>query len=185
MPDPGPPVPAVSVEQGTGRAQEEDVLALAVVSEPEVPGPGVGKDEHQLAHQAIPKQAVRRPVPLSSTATASFTVLGLIDVSLLGVIGSYDAPPLVVRIGVAALGLITLLALQPARRGSRPALITAVAARVVSAGLAVPAFFLDAPVWVMITEGFVIVATITALILIRRTGRGLNAGHRTGSPAQA
>ncbi len=43
-------------------------------------------------------------------------VLGLIDVALTGVIGSSDAPPLIVSLGVAALGLITLLALVPARR---------------------------------------------------------------------
>ncbi len=45
--------------------------------------------------------------------------------------------------------------------------------RLVSAGLAVPGFFLNAffwsgPVWVILTEGFVIIATITALILLRQ-----------------
>ncbi len=45
--------------------------------------------------------------------------------------------------------------------------------RVISAILAVPAFFLDAPAWVMAVEGFVIVATIVALILVRRESRGL------------
>jgi hypothetical protein len=32
--------------------------------------------------------------------------------------------------------------------------------------LAVPAFFLNTPVWVMIVEGFVIAGTITALALV-------------------
>jgi hypothetical protein len=41
---------------------------------------------------------------------------------------------------VAALGLITLGALVPARRGSRPALITVLVSRVISAILAVGAF---------------------------------------------
>jgi hypothetical protein len=59
-------------------------------------------------------------------------------------------------------------ALVPASRGSRSALRTVVVVRVVSALLAVPAFFLSAPVWVMVVEGFVIAATITALYLLRQ-----------------
>jgi uncharacterized membrane protein YciS (DUF1049 family) len=42
---------------------------------------------------------------------------------------------------------------------------------VISALLAVPAFFLSAPVWVMVVEGFVIAATITALFLLRHNVR--------------
>jgi hypothetical protein len=114
--------------------------------------------------------AIARPSALSNAPAAIFAVLGVIDVALTGVIGSKDAPPLVVSLGIAALGLITLLSLVPARRGSRPALTAIVVTRVISAILAVPAFFLDAPVWVMAVEGFVIAATIVALILVRREG---------------
>jgi hypothetical protein len=117
-------------------------------------------------------QAVVRPTPLTGTVTAIFVVLGLIDVALVGAIGSTDPPPLAVSLGVAALGLITLGALVPASRGSRTALGTVVVVRVISALLAVPALFLSAPVWVMVVEGFVIVATITALFLLRRNARG-------------
>ena len=74
-------------------------------------------------------------------------MLGLIDVALVGVIGSSEAPPLIVSLGVAALGLITLLSLVPARRGSRGALIAIVVTRVISVVLAVPSFFVNAPVW--------------------------------------
>ncbi len=115
-------------------------------------------------HEAI----VRPSTALSSAPAAIFAVLGLIDVALAGVIGSKDAPPLAVSLGVAALGLITLASLVPARRGSRPALTAIVVTRVISAVLAVPAFFLDAPVWVMAVEGLVIVGTITALVLMRQ-----------------
>lgn len=118
-------------------------------------------------------EAVIRPSALPNAPAAIFAVLGLIDVALTGVIGSSDAPPLVVSLGVAALGLITLLSLVPARRGSRPALVAIVVTRVISAVLAVPAFFLDAPGWVMAVEGFVIAATITALVLLRQQGRRL------------
>jgi hypothetical protein len=110
--------------------------------------------------------ALARPASLSNAATAIFAALGLTDVALTGVIGSSDAPPLIVSLGVAAPGLITLLSLVPARRGSRRALIAIVVTRVISAALAVPAFFLNAPVWVMIVEGLVIAGTITALVLV-------------------
>jgi hypothetical protein len=114
------------------------------------------------------QQAVIRPTPLTGTTTAIFVLLGLIDVALVGAIGSADPPPLAVSLGVAALGLITLGALVPASRGSRSALGTVIVVRVISALLAVPAFFLSAPAWVMVVEGFVIAATIAALYLLRQ-----------------
>ena len=117
------------------------------------------------------QETLVRQASLSNATTAIFATLGLIDVALTAVIGSSVAPPLIVSLGVAALGLITLLALVPARRGSRGALTAVVVTRVVSAVLAVPAFFLDAPAWVMVAEGFVIVATITALVLVHRQSR--------------
>jgi len=117
------------------------------------------------------QETLARPVSLSNAATAIFAILGVIDVALTAIIGSSDAPPLIVSLGVAALGLITLLALAPARRGSRGALTAVVATRVISAVLAVPAFFLNAPAWVMAVEGFVIVATIAALVLVHRQNR--------------
>ena len=116
-------------------------------------------------------ETLARPASLSNAATAIFALLGLIDVALTAVIGSADAPPLIVSLGVAALGLITLLSLVPARRGSRVALTAVVATRVISAVLAVPAFFLNAPAWVMAVEGFVIVATVAALVLVHRQNR--------------
>jgi hypothetical protein len=118
-------------------------------------------------------QTLARPASLGNAATAIFAVLGLIDVALTGVIGSSDAPPLIASLGVGALGLITLLSLVPARRGSRGALIAIVVTRVISALLAVPAFFLNALTWVMIVEGFVITATITALALVHQQSRRL------------
>jgi len=119
-------------------------------------------------------EAVVRPSALPNAPAAIFAVLGLIDVALMGVIGSADAPPLVVSLGAGALGLITLLSLVPARRGSRPALAAIVVTRVISAGLfAAPAFFLDAPGWVMVVAGFVVGGTIIALVLLWQPGRRL------------
>ena len=115
-------------------------------------------------------ETLARPASLGNAATAIFALLGLIDVALTAVIGSPDAPPLIVSLGVAALGLITLLSLVPAR-GNRGALTAVVVTRVISAVLAVPAFFLNAPAWVTAVEGFVIAATITALVLVHQQGR--------------
>ncbi len=105
--------------------------------------------------------------------TGIFALLGIIDIALLGVVGSSIAPPLAVSIGIAALGAITLAALMPTRRGSQ-ALAVAVTARVISALLAFAAFFAGAPGWVMAIEAFVICATGVALVALR-------SGARSGS----
>ena len=82
---------------------------------------------------------------LPTAPTVIFALLGLIDIALLGVVGSAIAPPLAVSIIIAVLGLVTLVALIPARHGSRRALVTAIVARVISALLAAAAFFAGAP----------------------------------------
>jgi hypothetical protein len=109
-----------------------------------------------------------RSVFLPTASAILFAVAGLIDIAFLSAIGSKDAAPLPVIILIALLGAITLAALVPARRGSRPALITAVVLRVASALLAFVSFFAGAPVWVMISEAIVIVSTVAALVLLRR-----------------
>jgi hypothetical protein len=113
------------------------------------------------------RTAAAAPALPAAPATI-FALLGLIDIALLGVIGSSVAPPLAVSLVVAALGLITLAALIPARQGGRKALVTVVTARVISALLAVAAFLASAPAWIMAIEALVIAATITALVLLRR-----------------
>ena len=45
--------------------------------------------------------------------------------------------------------------------------------RVISVVLAVPSFFVNAPVWYMIVEGIIIAATITALVLVHQQSRRL------------
>ena len=117
------------------------------------------------------RQTAVRPGHLPAAPAVIFALLGLLDIGFLGVVGSSIAPPLAISIVFALLGLVTLVALVPARRGSRPALITAVAARVISAVLACGAFIAGAPVWIMAAEGFLIVATITALALLRQRPR--------------
>jgi hypothetical protein len=116
-------------------------------------------------------ESTTRTTSLPGLPAAIFALLGLIDIALLGVIGSSVAPPLGVSLVIAALGLITLVGLVLARSGSRPGLMTAVTSRVISALLAFAAFFADAPAWIMAIEAFVIVATVTGLVLLRRPPR--------------
>jgi hypothetical protein len=109
-----------------------------------------------------------RPGSLPAAPAVLFALAGLIDLAFLAVIGSKDAAPLPVILLVALLGLGTLAALVPARRGSRPAVIIAVVLRGISGLLAFAAFFAGAPAWIMICEAVVIVSTAAALILMRR-----------------
>jgi hypothetical protein len=109
-----------------------------------------------------------RPAQLPAATAVIFALLGLLDIGFLGVVGSSIAPPLAISIVFALLGLVTLVALVRERRGSRPALYTAVTARVISALLACGAFIAGAPAWIMAAEGTVIVATIIALVLLLR-----------------
>src|SRR4029453_7766076 len=89
--------------------------------------------------------AAARPAHLPAAPALIFALLGLLDIGFLGVVGSSIAPPLAISIVFALLGLVTLVAVVPAWRGSRPALITAVTARVISAVLACGAFIAGAP----------------------------------------
>lgn len=116
-------------------------------------------------------QTAARPAHLPAAPAVIFALLGLLDVGFLGVVGSSIAPPLAISVFIALLGLATLVALVPARRGSRPALITAVTARIISAVLACGAFIAGAPVWIMTAEGSLIVATIIAVVLLGRRPR--------------
>jgi hypothetical protein len=108
-----------------------------------------------------------RSASLPAASAVLFALASLIDLTFLLGIGSKDAPLPVILV-LALLGLGTLAVLVPARRGSRPALITAVVLRAISVLLAFAAFFAGAPVWVMVCEAVVIVSTVVALVLMRR-----------------
>lgn len=109
-----------------------------------------------------------RSVSLPAPAAGLFAIASVIDIAFLAAIGSKNAAPLPVIPLFALLGLGTLAALIPARRGSRPALIIVIALRSISGLLAFVSFFAGAPVWVMAGEGVVIVSTVLALVLMRR-----------------
>jgi hypothetical protein len=110
-----------------------------------------------------------RSVSLPTPAVGLFALSSIIDIAFLSAIGTKDAAPTPVIILFALSGLATLGALIFARRGSRPALIVAVVLRSLSALLAFVSFFAGAPVWVQVCEAVIIVSTVVALVLLRRS----------------
>jgi hypothetical protein len=105
---------------------------------------------------------------LPAASAVLFAVASVIDLTFLSAIGTKDAAPLPVMLLFALLGLATLAVLVPAWRGRRPAVMAAVACRCVSGLLAFAAFFAGAPAWIKTCEAVVIVATVAALVLLRR-----------------
>lgn len=106
-------------------------------------------------------------------------IAGLLAVSDL-VTFALGAPPPGVVIASTVLGVITLVALVPAWRGrNRTAVLTVAASRIVSALLAVPAFFVDGvPAGIRVTAAIIIVLAIASTALILRAPRILAVSHR-------
>jgi hypothetical protein len=100
-------------------------------------------------------------VGLAALATA-----GVLDLFQLLVLGTPDSAPTGVVLGTVGLGLVTLAGVVAAWRGSRGGLLTAVGARVVDSGLGVPAFFLDAPLWVRTLIAAMLVLTVAGIGLV-------------------
>ena len=51
-------VPGVRMVEGFGGVEEEQVVSLAVVGEPEVPHPGFGESEHCCGQPFTPEEAM-------------------------------------------------------------------------------------------------------------------------------
>jgi hypothetical protein len=100
-----------------------------------------------------------------STGVAVLALLAVVDISWLvqawfGVLGSSDAPPTAVLFLFALVGVVTLVTVRPALRGSRTAAWIMVGSRVVSVLLVdLPAFALGAPVWVDVIASVAILLT--------------------------
>ncbi|HEV7710643.1 MAG TPA: hypothetical protein VGP16_20800 [Asanoa sp.] len=103
---------------------------------------------------------------LTTTGLVLAGLLGLGDaVSVVG--GGVDGPPLAVVIAGALLGVITLVGVVLAWRGSRTGIVTVVVTRLLSALLAVPAFFVDdvpAPAVGLAAVGVVVTLVAVALL---------------------
>jgi hypothetical protein len=81
-------------------------------------------------------------------------------------------PPLGVLVVGAVLGVITLVGVGFAfRRGSRGAVRIVAASRVVSAILALPAFFVDIPAGLKIAAGAGVILTVAVVVMMLAPGR--------------
>ena len=87
-------------------------------------------------------------------------VTGLLDLTFLFALGDSDSPKPVVIIGAVA-GLVTLAGVANAWRGRRGGVFVVLGALVVDLVLDVPAYFLDAPGWVLA----VVTATLALLVI--------------------
>jgi hypothetical protein len=77
-----------------------------------------------------------------------------------------DAPPQGILVVCSVLGVVGLVATVMAWRGSRVALRVAAGAIVVITLTALPAFFVDVPMWVKALVGVSVVLTVAAVVLM-------------------
>lgn len=111
------------------------------------------------------------------TALSGRTRTGLVIAGLLGLSdvlsilqptpdGENGPPFSVLAVGLV-LGLVTLAALVPAwRTGNRKALRAVAGSRIVSAILALPAFFVDIPPALMVFASVAVALTVVSVVLI-------------------
>ena len=111
--------------------------------------------------------------PLSKINRAGLILaflLGLLDVTSLAFPAPEEAqagPPFAVVVLGAILGVITVgaavVAWRTARRG---AIRVAAGARIISAILALPAFFVDVPPWLKVAVGVFVVLTVATVVMM-------------------
>jgi hypothetical protein len=106
-----------------------------------------------------------RPMTTAKMGLVALGAAGVLDLFQLLVLGSPDAPVGVV-LTTSGLGVVTLLGVAAAWRGNRAGLLVAVAARVLDSALGIPAFFLDAPAWVVVLIAAMLVLTIVGVVLV-------------------
>lgn len=116
-----------------------------------------------------------RSMTTSRLGLVALALAGLIDPFQLLVLGTKDDAPLAVVLGTAALGIVTLVGVALAWRGSRTGLLVAIGARLLDSALGLPAWFLDAPPFIL-----TLVTTMLALTLV---GIALTIGGRRRVPA--
>jgi hypothetical protein len=92
-------------------------------------------------------------------------ITGLLDLATLFALGDPDSPKPVVIASCLA-GLVTLAGVAYAWRGRRGAMYVVLAALAVDLVLDVPAYFLDAPGWVLVLATAIIVLVVAGVGLI-------------------
>ena len=105
------------------------------------------------------------PLTASRKGLLALGAAGFLSLFLLMDLVVNDESPVGVVLTTSGLGLVTLLGVAAAWRGSRAGLMVAMVARVVDSALGVPAFFLGAPAWAL--------ALITAMLALTVVGIAL------------
>jgi len=107
-----------------------------------------------------------QPTTTAKAGLAALAAAGALDLFQLFVLGSPDSAPVGVVLTTSGLGVVTLLGVAAAWRGSRAGLVVAVAARVVDSVLGIPAFFLGAPAWVLALIAAMLVLSVVGVVLV-------------------
>jgi hypothetical protein len=107
-----------------------------------------------------------RPMTTAKMGLVALGAAGVLGLFQLLVLGSPDSAPVGVVLTTSGLGLVTLVGAAAAWRGSRAGLLVAVAARVLDSALGIPAFFLDAPAWVVVLIAAMLVLTVVGVVLV-------------------
>jgi hypothetical protein len=111
------------------------------------------------------------------TGLTALAAAGVLDFSTLFALGTEDSAPVTVIVLTCVLGAVTIVCVAAAWRGVRTGLLGAVTARVLDSALGIPAFFLDAPAWVL--------TVITSMILLTIAGVALTAPELRRARVQA
>jgi len=109
----------------------------------------------------------------SSRARAGLALLavtGLLDLAALFALGDPDSPKPVV-IASCLIGLVTLAGVAYAWRGRRGGMFVVLAALVIDLVLDVPAYFLDAPGWVLAVATATLALMVIGVALVAPTLR--------------
>jgi hypothetical protein len=117
----------------------------------------------------------------SATVTAGLVIAGLLGLfDLAGPLTTDgEHPPMFIAVAGAILGLITVVGVVLAWRGSRAGAVAAIVTRLLSAISAVPAFYEDGvPTALRVVVGIAIAVTLLSVALIAPMLR-----DRTGTPA--
>jgi hypothetical protein len=111
-------------------------------------------------------------MPLSTRNKTGLVLAVLLALSDLASLGGptpdgEDGPPIGVLVVGALLGVATLVAVWRAwRTGSRTALRAVAGTRILSAVLALPAFFVDIPAWLQISAAVGVAVSVLCVVLV-------------------
>jgi hypothetical protein len=104
--------------------------------------------------------------PVARPGLIALATAGILDaVQLVAAFaGGQEGPPIVVPVLTVVFGVLTLAGVAAAARGSRGGLLTAIGARIADTViLGLPAFFLDAPWFVLVLVGVMAVLSVAGI----------------------